>query len=295
MIGAVVSFCLCMQFASFSLLRSMLHDTTPVCTVLFYVELLKFAVSLCMMRGQLKGCFSRPFHICAPILIYTIMNMVSYIVIAHIPASTYVMLLQLKLPMTCIVSCLSLSQRKGVQQTIAILLVCISCANIVNKNSIDNSRIDPIYVLGTLLECALSAISSVYMQIVFENDIKNLWIRNLEFSFLSLPIYTSIILFNDYPWTCTRIGYMFSGLGALGGILVALSLIFTDAIEKTLSSSLSIIVVTISEHVIYRKVPSFVSISFYAICLLSVLLYSSNTLCEAKSDEAYKPLIARDG
>ena len=276
MIALLVSVGLCLQYAAFSLCRSILHDTTPVYTVLFYVELLKLVVSLFMARRQLDKFCARPLAILVPVLCFMLMNIVSYIVVANVPATVYVMVMQLKLPATYVCSYFALSNKMTLHQTFAVAFICISCANIAQKNPIGNHQVGSIYILGMLFETVLSALSSVYMQKVFENNLETLWIRNVELSVCSLPAYAAVILYNDYPWRCTDIGYLFSCLGAVGGILVALTLIYTDAVAKTISSSVSVLLVTLCEHAIYREVPSVAFASFFTVTLLSVLLYSSS-------------------
>ena len=276
MIALLVSSGLCLQYALFSLLRSALHDDTPVYTVLLYVELLKGAVSLFMARRLLDRVCARPLPILAPVACFMLMNIVSYNVISHVPATVYVMVMQLKLPATYACSYVALSKQLTIHQTIAVAFICISCANISQKSPIDNSRIEPLYILGMLLETVCSALSSVYMQKVFANDLANLWIRNVELSACSLPAYAALIAYHDHPWTCTPVGYLFACLGAAGGVLVALTLIHGDAVEKTISSSVSVLLVALCEHAMHRKAPSVSSASFYSICLLSVLLYASH-------------------
>jgi drug/metabolite transporter (DMT)-like permease len=275
MIALLVSIGLCLQYAAFSLCRSMLHDTTPVYTVLFYVELLKLVVSFFMARRQLDKFCARPLAILVPVLCFMLMNIASYIVVTNVPATVYVMVMQLKLPATYVCSYFTLSKKMTLHQTFAVAFICISCANIAQRNPIGN-QVESIYILGMLFETALSALSTVYMQKVFENNLETLWIRNVEMSVCSLPAYAALILYNDYSWRCTSIGYLFSCLGAIGGVLVALTLIYTDAVAKTISSSISVLLVTLCEHVIYREVPSVAFASFFTVALLSVLLYSSS-------------------
>lgn len=285
MISAALSIALCLQYSASSLLRSVLPDTTPVCTTLLHMEAIKLFVSAVISRGNLKHLCLQPLLVIPPAVCFLIMNIVSYVVVANVPATLYVMVMQLKLPATYLCSCILLKKQLSTHQTCAVTFICISCANIAHKSPIGHAQIDILYIFGMLLESCFSAMCSVYLQKMFENSVTNLWIRNTELSLLSIPVYCAIILYNEFPWVCTLRGYMFACLGALGGILVAYTLIYCDAVAKTISSSFSVVLVAIVEHVIYHEVPSVTSVSFYVISLLSVLLYSSAIFDKSKTDD----------
>lgn len=299
MIGCLVSILLLIQFSSFSLLRSLLSDSTPICTVLLYVEILKLLVSSICARDRRSNLFQRPFAILVPTLSFVLMNLISYWVVSNTSATAYVMLMQLKIPMTCVVSYCVLNLRYSIDKIFCIFLICVSCMNIcVSKKELKSNSLNFLTIGGCLVEVFLSSLCSVYMQKIFENKLELLWIRNMELSFLSMIFYICMIVFNDYPFNCSFVGYIFSVLGASGGILVALTLIYCGAVEKTIASSLSLVVVGIIEHIIYNRYPSITIGSFYIICFVSVLMYHSDILSK-KEREILKspstPLLSEEG
>ena len=130
MLGIIVSVLLLIQFSAFSLVRSVLNDDTPTPTVLLYVEIIKFCISIVCAKNIRTNIFKRPLAIFVPTICFVCMNIVSYGVIAHISATTYVMMMQLKIPMTCIVSFIVLKSRYSWNQLFCIFLICLSCVNI---------------------------------------------------------------------------------------------------------------------------------------------------------------------
>ena len=298
MIGILISCLLLLQFSSFSLIRSTIKDNTPTSTVLLYVEIIKFCISTICAKNRRENLCQRPFAILVPASCFICMNIVSYYVVSEISATTYVMLMQLKIPMTCLVSFFILKSTYARNQIFCIFLICLSCMNICyNKKEIKNDySLNFITTGGCILEVFLSALCSVYMQKMFDNNMDLLWIRNMELSFLSILFYISVILYNDYPFQCSFVGYVFSALGACGGILVALTLIYCGAVEKTIASSMAIVVVAIAEHVIYNQYPKITNVSFYFICFASVLMYHSEKLLNKRDSEKHigTPLLSEE-
>lgn len=81
-------------------------------------------------------------------------------------------------------------------------------------------------------------------------EIITIWERNFQLSVYSILIYAIIIFTDDNPtrlpwseWSWLTVGVSF--LGAFGGILVAATLKYADAILKTLATAGAIVAATI--------------------------------------------------
>jgi len=131
------------------------------------------------------------------------------------------------------------------------------------------------------------------MQCIFDSDVSKLWLRNLELSLLSIPFYVAITLYHNASFQCSLLGYGFAFLGGIGGILVGLMLTYCGAVEKTLVSAISLVVITVVEHILYARTPKLSHLSFYTICIASVILYSWEKLKLGKN-EVTKPLLEED-
>jgi hypothetical protein len=184
-------------------------------------------------------------------------------------------MMQLKLPWTLITSVIILRKHFTSTQITNVLFISICCTNIVSKNDIQSFRAtDPLAILAMVVETLMSSLVGVYMQRVFADSRNSIWIRNAELAILSIPIYGGIIWHIECDFIPTSMGIVFSCFAAGGGILVAFTIVYCGALSKTIATSFSIIVVTVVEHILYSTIPGINSVSFYAICTLSIINYS---------------------
>lgn len=291
-IQVVICFFLCLQFSSFSLLRSFLKDTTPICTVLLYSEVIKLVVCSFFAKDISSNICTEKM-ILIPAAIFIVMNIVSYTLLCEISATTYVMLMQLKLPTTCIVSYLTINKKFSHGKIFSVLLICLSSLNICKSKQVTKQYITFRQIFFALSEVLLSSFCSVYLQKIFK-DKQHIWVRNIEFCFISIPFYLSLIYYNESTLSVTYIGIIFSTLASLGGILVALSLLYCGAVGKTLVSSCSLVVVTTIEHILYNTTPSFSTFTFYLISVISLIYYNYDTIESGSSKILSRPLLEEE-
>ncbi len=109
--------------------------------------------------------------------------------------------------------------------------------------------------LAVLTEVTLSGFASIYFEKVVKSDAEKLtiWERNFQLALGSFPIYLSFICFNGgdeagYFGGWTMVTYLLALLGASGGLLVALSIKYGDAILKTLATTGAIILSSVLDH-----------------------------------------------
>lgn len=276
--NVVVPILLCIQFSLFSLMRSSLKDETPICVILTYCELLKLLCSFIVSYPNRNLIFKDPKLVLPPTFCFIATNLVSYWTITKVSASTYVMFMQLKMPWTILTSWIVLGKIFNLNQNIAVILLFITCVNISNKKNLDNTSLEYLPVLGMVSETLISSLMGVYIQKVFDSSFEKTWLRNVEISCLSLPFYISVTVYNGYSFVPTLYGAIFSLLCAVGGLMVALTIMYCGAMSKIVSTSFSIILVTVAEHMLYRKVPSIQTSSFYVIGIISIIQYSFENL-----------------
>ena len=289
---AVVCFFLCLQFSSFSLLRSLLKDTTPICTILLYSEVMKLIVCSFFTKNIKSNIFTEKM-ILIPAAIFVVMNIVSYTLLCEISATMYVMLMQLKLPTTCLFSYLTLNKSFSNSKFFSVVLIFLCSINICKSKQVTTQYINFRQLCFALSEVLLSSFCSVYLQKIFK-DKQHLWVRNIELCFISIPFYGALIYYNDNTFLTTYVGIMFSTLASSGGILVALSLLYCGAVGKTLVSSCSLVVVTTTEHILYNTVPSFSTFTFYVISVISLIYYNYDTIESDNSKILSRPLLEEE-
>ena len=107
-----------------------------------------------------------------------------------------------------------------------------------------------IFMMGlfaVMTEVTLSGLISVYYQKVLQDDKRNLsaWDRNIQLAIFSIILYFPTFHNDGYFKGWSIITCIVSFLGALGGLLVAFSMKYTDAILKALATSAAIVLTSI--------------------------------------------------
>jgi len=96
----------------------------------------------------------------------------------------------------------------------------------------------------------LSGFASIYFERVLKSveETYSVWDRNFQLAFWSASIYLPILIYDNptnpfVGWSSVAIAC--SAVGALGGVLVALSIKYTDSILKTIATTGSIVLTTL--------------------------------------------------
>lgn len=192
------------------------------------------------------------------------MNILSYVALRNISASLFTICAQLKILTTATFSCTILNRKYSMAKWRALFTLSIGVllfsepiwndpeAKIATD---ENSNV----LLGTvavLTEVTLSGFASIYFEKVIKTDAEqlNIWERNFQLAFGSFPVYLTFICVNGgdkagYFGGWTLITYVLGILGASGGLLVALSIKYGDAILKTLATTGAIVLSSVLDHV----------------------------------------------
>lgn len=191
-------------------------------------------------------------------LIYGLMNIISFVALQNIGAGTFTVFAQLKILTTAIFSSVMLARKYTTVQWRAMFSLMISAVlfsePIWNKQSNGYSSDGGNALLGTIAvvtEVTLSGFASIYFEKVIKSSTDNfdIWERNFQLALTSLPVYVLFIIFSsgENPkfsgWSFSSV--LLSILGAAGGLLVALSIKYADAILKTLATSGAIVLSSI--------------------------------------------------
>ena len=290
-ISIIVSILLCIQFSIFSVTRSYIKDTTPINVVLLYSEILKLLYSFLMSYDDRHLLFKDVTKVIPVCALFIVSNIISFWTMTKVSASIYVMFMQLKLLWTMLLSKVITGKIFTVPQVFSVIILFICCINVASRKNINNSEIELLPILSMITETLISSACGIYTQKMFENSNKKTWLRNTELSVLSIPFYLTVCFYMNYSVYMTNYGCIFSFLAAIGGILVAYTILYCGAMTKNVATAFSIIVVTSSEHILYFKVPSFSNSSFYMIGSLCVLLYSfssnKNTFDDQNQESEY--------
>jgi len=288
--GGIAAGCLSVATAALFVLRSKASSSTCDEIVLWYSEVLKFAVStmMCYLRGEL-GLYKvlyKVHHSFFPTIGYMCISLLTFWALPHMDASTAAFISQLKLPATALFSYLVLRRTVSKERCLALVTILLASVGVAvySSEGIGLPAITPgnyLYLLAMLAivaESFLSAFTGVYIQWIMEGSAAVLWVRNIQLAALSTILYLAKAYRS--PESCTTFmldtnGIIIAVLQGTVGIAVALTLLWLGAIEKTLASISSIVLTSVWEHVGYIHAwPPLTEVVLDAMVLEGIIMYS---------------------
>uniref|UniRef100_T1IWB2 Sugar phosphate transporter domain-containing protein n=1 Tax=Strigamia maritima TaxID=126957 RepID=T1IWB2_STRMM len=192
-----------------------------------------------------------------PSLVYTLQNNLLYVAASNLDAATYQVTYQLKILTTAIFSVIMLKKSLGVMQWVALvlLLIGVSMVQLAESNApsvAGGHKQNPLLgLIAVVISCCMSGFAGVYFEKILKstNEV-SVWMRNIQLSFLAIPIGLLTSYVNDHEEIHER-GFFFGynkvvwfvvAMQALGGLLVAVVVKYADNILKGFATSLAIIV-----------------------------------------------------
>ena len=275
---------LCLQNSLFTVLRryslGIRKEEYSKYELLLVGELVKLVFSAYMIQGSLESTspsdssttslHSRLVYLVATsrkmvllALIYGAMNTLSLISLRNIGAGMFTIFAQVKILTTATFSTIILRRQYTSTQWRA--LVALSFGVLLfsepiwgEKENRVSSLEDANAFLGTtavLIEVTLSGFASIYFEKVIKTDRLQLsiWERNFQLALGSLPVYMVFLAAEGgskagYGGGWSWLAAIVAMLGAAGGLLVALSIKYGDAILKTLATTGSIILAALLDY-----------------------------------------------
>jgi|EP00900_Chrysochromulina_parva_P028145 solute carrier family 35 (UDP-sugar transporter), member A1/2/3 len=200
-----------------------------------------------------------------PAVTYLVMNILGFMALQHLDASTFSIIAQMKVFTTAVFSVLilgrSLHMRKWRALTTLVLGVILISNEAMPKmahrrlgqldsKTSEQMRSFAIGMAASFGDVLLSGFVSIYFEMVLKSKTEtfSVWDRNLQLAFWSMLIYAPIMLYdrpNDPFGGWSVITLLCAACGALGGVLVALSIKYTDSIMKTIATTGSIVLTTV--------------------------------------------------
>jgi len=267
---------LCLQNSMFTILRrysqGVLKEIYSKHEVLLVGELIKIVFSALMIQGNLssnEGIVSRLSYLTRKsskmfvlAAIYGVMNILSFVALRNIGAGIFTIFAQTKILTTATFSSILLRRqysyarwRALISLMMGVLLFTEPIWNDAGKPKVQEGGNALVGTAAVLIEVTLSGFASIYFEKVIKSDPEQLgiWERNFQLALGSFPIYFMFILFNGgdeagYFGGWSNLAFVLSLLGAAGGLLVALSIKYGDAILKTLATTGAIIISSVLDY-----------------------------------------------
>eukprot|EP00051_Salpingoeca_urceolata_P031515 m.494584 g.494584 ORF g.494584 m.494584 type:complete len:437 (-) comp41286_c0_seq1:100-1410(-) len=303
-IKVLVMMLLCAQSAAYALLRrysqGVLQEKASPSSMLLVGELIKLAIALVAVHkgnthyneGSLTQKLVHLARSSTPMLvpasIYLAMNLLSYVALKRIDAGLFVVCAQTKVLATALASVFVLGRTLRGEQWRALLLLVLGAVLISEQTrpvgaGTDGQQLTSFFVgLGAVLaEVSLSGFVSVYFEKVLKTKEGTVWDRNVQLALLSASLYLPLALYSAPPGQSVLFGWSsvtwtVAWLGAMGGILVAMTLKHLDSIVKCFATSGAIVIATLMGHFLLDA--SFnLAIAIGASCvILSMFNYNSS-------------------
>lgn len=278
--------------------RGVNEESYSSASVLLVMELIKFSFSLLVVTFEREfsvfTLITTSLPLLLPAIAYLAMNVLSFIAIKHVDATTFIVIIQLKLLTTALFSICIMGKevsprrwRSLVTLTVGVTLIAFPSTSIgepaaawPGRGRSVSPRDETFYlgVAAVLIEVVLSGFTSVFFESTLKSSRMSVWGRNVQLSSWSILIYAGTVSMEANAadaifegWTPLAVACAL--LGALGGILVALALRFTDSLSKTIATTSCIILTCIGNSLLLGEPVTFHVLLYVVIVVISVIDY----------------------
>jgi len=205
-----------------------------------------------------------------PSACYFIQNSLQYVALENLNSSVYAVLQQLKILSAAVFSVLILSKKLPLRQWRALILLVVGgilieyhTFEMQQKGALSNVS-DPLKgTIAILTIISLSGLAGVITELLLKNKPTDndsepvpqlsLWDRNVQLAFWSI-IFCAIKIFIDRSYMIESGGFfgqwtlntwIILSLWTMGGILVAITIKYTDVIIKGFASAMSMVIISL--------------------------------------------------
>lgn len=228
-----------------------------------------------------------------PALLYTVQNNLLYAALANLDAATYSVCYQTKILTTALFSVILLGKKLSATKWGALFLLTagvalaelstISTKDSTNSNKNGTTEQNPFFGFVSVLAAACtSGFAGVYFEMILKGSQTSLWTRNIQMGAPSVLLALISVLFKDwlfvrhngffYGYNWTVVGVIL--LQAVGGLVVAVVVKFTDNIQKSFATAVSIVISCILSTFLFDFRPNRVFVIGVVCVCGSVFLYS---------------------
>lgn len=204
-----------------------------------------------------RQTFSQPLELSkliVPAALYVLQNNLMLIAAENLEGPVLLVLSQAKILTTAVFSILLLKKTLVIRQWVALAVLACSVAavqasqSVTKLNSDASSKRTYIGLATVLVSCTLSGLSGVYFEKLLKDSDISVWVRNIHLSLFGFGI-ASAVAFTSEAELIHESGFfagydlivwLFVGLNAGGGLLVAAVIMYTDNILKGFATSAAI-------------------------------------------------------
>ncbi|CAM1323041.1 SLC35A2 (predicted) [Pycnogonum litorale] len=260
------------------------------CTIVIFLnEERSLSKAFSVVRQHTVGNCMDTLKVAVPSMIYYIQNNLLYVGVSHLDAATFQVTYQLKILTTAILSVIMLKKKLFSHQWISLVFLFggVSLVQLlqINSGKMDNTATKQQPIIGlsaVIVACCLSGFAGVYFEKILKGSSVSVWIRNVQLSVIAIPFGLVGLLVSDFE-TVRDKGFFFGYnsltwsiimLQAMGGLLVAVVVKYSDNILKGFATSLAIIVSCVISIYLFDFQLSFQFVSGTSLVMVATFLYS---------------------
>merc|ERR1711865_868707 len=224
--------------------------------------------------------------------LYGVMNVLNFVAARRLSSSTFTVLVQLKILATAVCSVTMLGRSYSSTRWRAVMLLVLSSILVASRSSLgttcalcEDTAQYTLGVVAVLCEVAGSGFASVYFERVVKATDSGLsiWARNVQLAFYSCFFFVGMRCYElaiggsavGHGWSLMVLFLSF--LGALGGILIALTIKYADALAKTMAITGSIGVLALIDYTVLSVPLSNCNVLGVGCTMIGVLNYALDT------------------
>lgn len=292
--------------------QSELFITSTAVTVAEVIKIITCIIIITVQENSLRKCLRSIHHqillkptdtlkVAIPSIVYYIQNCLIYVGATHLDAATAQVTYQLKILTTALFSVSMLGKKLHRHQWISLVVLFIGVAlvqlvEIKNKSNASASSHQSPFVgfCAILIACCLSGFAGVYFEKILKGSGEvSLWIRNIQLASFAVPFGLLQVLTSDWEevtmkgfwYGYTNLTWSVILLQALGGLLVAVVVKYSDNILKGFSTSLSIIISSVASVYIFNFQLTGQFIFGASLVIASIFLYGKQVKSNNSTDE----------
>lgn len=207
-----------------------------------------------LLATEFTDGFTDMIKLLIPAALYVVQNNLTFMATSNLPAEIYQVLSNMKIISTAAFTVILLHRSQSTRQWFAILALAagICCVQVSQSKSVELASEHKNMFLGLMCvtgAAVISGLAGVYFELILKTTRGSIWIRNIQLALFSLVFAAYGCYFNDKNAIMEK-GFFFGynnvvvlviGIGAAGGIIVAVVIKFLDNILKGFASGASII------------------------------------------------------
>lgn len=301
---------ICLQNSGYSLLRryTLSKEDVSYTEMLLGIEIIKMVVSVILLfNDSSPSCVegegvhkliwlvthSKKMAILAGF--YGIINILGFEALQRIGAGEFTVCAQLKVLSTALCSWFFLGSNLSHGKIRALVLLVLACMLLAtatlttpekpatpaepSDDSYQSSFIEQVYgYIAVLLEVLMSGLATVYFEKVIKSqtELVTVWQRNFQLSIYSSLYYVAMIMWDGgfVPSSWGPIVIITTVTGAAGGLLVALTLKYSDSIVKTVSVSGAIVLTAYFGHMLFHGPMNYIIVFGSLIVIIAIANYT---------------------